>query len=122
VPNFEAINILVSLFSSFNTLGRVGVGFISDYITNRWGISARISLLLVASILMMLVQAYYSLVTDVIPMLYPGVIFLGISYGATYATVPTLTLEYFGYKNFGRSHPDSLALNTSFFFLTLDLW
>jgi len=100
VPNFEAINILVSLFSSFNTLGRVGVGFISDYITNRWGISARISLLLVASILMMLVQAYYSLVTDVIPMLYPGVIFLGISYGATYATVPTLTLEYFGYKNF----------------------
>jgi nitrate/nitrite transporter NarK len=100
VPGFKTINTLVSLFSSFNTLGRMLVGFLSDRVTARWGTTARVSFLVLASALMCLVQLYFAFAVYV-PMLYPGVIFLGLAYGATFCIVPTLALEFFGFKYFG---------------------
>ncbi|ELR21937.1 transporter, major facilitator subfamily protein [Acanthamoeba castellanii str. Neff] len=103
VPGFKTINTLVSLFSSFNTLGRMLVGFLSDWVTARWGKTARVSFLVLASALMGLVQLYFAFAVYV-PMLYPGVIFLGLAYGATFCIVPTLALEFFGFKYFASNY------------------
>lgn len=103
VPDYKTINTLVSLFSSFNTIGRMLVGFLSDRVAARWGTAARVTLLTATSALMALVQIYMAFAVYV-PMLYPGVIFLGIAYGATFCIAPTLTLEFFGFSYFGTVH------------------
>lgn len=102
VPDFKAINTLVSLFSSFNALGRMLVGFLSDRVTARWGKASRVSLLSATAVLMTLVQLYAAF-SIYVPMLYPGVVFLGLAYGATFCIVPTLTLDFFGFRSFGTT-------------------
>jgi hypothetical protein len=103
VPGFKTINTLVSLFSSFNTLGRMLVGVTSDMVASRWGKTERISFLVLASALMAIVQLYFAF-SVYLPMLYPGVIFLGLAYGATFCIVPTLALEFFGFKYFASNY------------------
>jgi MFS family permease len=111
VPGFKTINTLVSLFSSFNTLGRMLVGVTSDMVASRWGKTERISFLVLASALMAIVQLYFAF-SVYLPMLYPGVIFLGLAYGATFCIVPTLALEFFGFKYFGTCTRSACAYNT----------
>jgi MFS family permease len=103
VPDFKTINTLVSLFSSFNTIGRMLAGFLSDRASVRWGKSARVSFLVLESVLMGVVQIYFAF-SWTVTMLYPGVIFLGLAYGTTFCIIPTLTLEFFGFKYFGTLH------------------
>ncbi len=100
VPNYESINTLVSLFSCFNTLGRMIVGFLSDIVVTRYGPAARIFWLVFCSIVMLLTQLYFAF-SVYVPMLYVGVVGLGIAYGGTFCIIPTLTLEFFGFKYFG---------------------
>lgn len=51
---------------------------------------------------MALVQLYAAFAVYV-PMLYPGVILLGIAYGGTFCIVPTLALEFFGFRYFASN-------------------
>jgi len=103
LPHFKVIVTLVGLFSVFNTLGRMTAGAVSDMVASRFGTANRVCVLIGMTALMSLTQFYF-LWTAYIPMMYFGVVILGISYGGVYCATPTLTLEMFGPKYFGATY------------------
>jgi MFS family permease len=96
--HYPEINYLVILFAVFNTLGRMAVGYFSDFFSNRM---IRADWLIVSSALMCVVQIYFIFATP--SMLYFGVIMLGIAYGGTFCILPTLVSEVFGIAHFGAN-------------------
>jgi len=103
VPNFKAIATLVSLFSVFNTLGRMMVGFFSDIAVRKYGFNSRV-LWLLGSVALMAVTSIWFTFSVVVPMMYVGIIILGIAYGGTFCVVPTLVTEFFGLGSFGANY------------------
>jgi MFS family permease len=83
-------------------LGRMAMGWLSDWVTTRLGKPARVLFLVFSAFLMGLVQLWFAFAKSVL-LLYPGVIALGIAGGGVFFCVPTLTIEFFGFKNFATN-------------------
>lgn len=99
LPNNNMAYTFVALFSSFNTLGRLGFGFVSDYFSGRF---PRAFWLLVCTALIMLSQA--SLILSNLNGLFFLVIVLGVCYGGLFGLMPSLIADRFGEKNFGLNY------------------
>eukprot|EP01121_Diplochlamys_sp_Union-15-3_P020437 TRINITY_DN7977_c0_g1_i1.p1 TRINITY_DN7977_c0_g1~~TRINITY_DN7977_c0_g1_i1.p1 ORF type:complete len:279 (-),score=25.05 TRINITY_DN7977_c0_g1_i1:4-840(-) len=98
IPNVEDILTFVALFSVFNTLGRMLVGFLSDRFLDRMN---RCWWLAICGAIMSFTLFYFSFST--VSMMYFGVITLGLSYGGVFCMVPILTSELFGLVHFGAN-------------------
>ncbi|KAK4264250.1 hypothetical protein QN277_025457 [Acacia crassicarpa] len=92
------INNLVSLWSMWNFLGRFGGGYVSDYIMHRkrWPRP-----LLIVATLGFMVLGHLIIASGFRGNLYFGPVLVGISYGANWSLMPTITSEIFGVKHMG---------------------
>ncbi|KAL4584003.1 hypothetical protein LXL04_008591 [Taraxacum kok-saghyz] len=90
------INAMVSLWSIWNFLGRIGGGFVSDLFLHRygWGRPLFISLTQAA-----MVAGH--LMIGLGGNLYIGSVIVGICYGSQWSLMPTITSEIFGVKHMG---------------------
>ncbi|KAI3521718.1 hypothetical protein L1887_11190 [Cichorium endivia] len=100
------INTMVSLWSIWNFLGRIGGGFVSDLILHRygWGRPLFISLTLA-------VMVAGHLVIGLGGSLYLGSVIVGICYGSQWSLMPTITSEIFGVKHMGTIFNTIAAAN-----------
>lgn len=104
VPQKDVINssmayTFVALFSSFNTLGRLGFGFLSDWFAGRfprsfWLLVCSVSILL--SMASMLISNLYGI--------FPLIMVMGFCYGGLFGLLPSLIADRFGEKNFGLNY------------------
>lgn len=99
LPNLALVGTFVAVFSSCNTLGRMGFGFLSDRVKDR---VPRSLFLVISSILMLLAQigmcffplfGYYALI-----------VVLGAAYGGVFGLIPTICADTFGEKHFGANY------------------
>jgi len=98
MPNAKSILTIVALFSVFNTFGRIIVGFLSDKFIFKM---ERVWWLVICLALMCETLLYFSFAT--IPMIYFGVVTLGLAYGGMFCVLPTITSEFFGLAHFGAN-------------------
>ncbi|XP_057430994.1 protein NUCLEAR FUSION DEFECTIVE 4-like [Lotus japonicus] len=92
------INNLVSLWSMWNFLGRFGGGHVSDYIMHKRGWPR--PLLMVVTLGVMII-GHLVIGSGFRGNLYLGPVLIGISYGAHWSLMPTITSEIFGVKHMG---------------------
>ncbi|XP_057443054.1 protein NUCLEAR FUSION DEFECTIVE 4-like [Lotus japonicus] len=92
------INNLVSLWSMWNFLGRFGGGHVSDYIMHKRGWPR--PLLMVVTLGVMII-GHVVIASGFRGNLYLGPVLVGISYGAHWSLMPTITSEIFGVKHMG---------------------
>ena len=88
--------LLVIFLAIFNTAGRLLGGTLSDKI-------GRVNLLRFAFFIQAANMLLFSQFTS-IPLLCVGVGIAGLCYGATFATYPSITADYFGMKNLGMNY------------------
>eukprot|EP01104_Vermistella_antarctica_P010696 TRINITY_DN2870_c0_g1_i2.p1 TRINITY_DN2870_c0_g1~~TRINITY_DN2870_c0_g1_i2.p1 ORF type:complete len:558 (-),score=104.92 TRINITY_DN2870_c0_g1_i2:70-1743(-) len=98
IPGVSSIPTYVSLFSVFNTFGRMGAGYFSDMLRGRL---LRADWLLMFVAVMGLTQLAFAFGN--VTTLYGAVIALGLSYGGIFFSLPCLTSELFGLKSFGAN-------------------
>jgi len=99
LPYGSSISTFIVLFSVFNTFGRLILGFVSDLLIDKVD---RLTWMLLCTFTMCLAQAYFAICS--IPMIYVGVIVLGLAYGGTFCLIPTLISDLFGLKHFGANY------------------
>ncbi|KAK7411488.1 hypothetical protein VNO78_02922 [Psophocarpus tetragonolobus] len=92
------INNLVALWSMWNFLGRFGGGHVSDYIMHRKSWPRP---LLMTVTLGMMVLGHLTIASGFRGNLYLGPVLVGISYGAHWSLMPTITSEIFGVQHMG---------------------
>ncbi len=96
LPNRQDVATFVALFSSVNTLGRLGFGFLSDRLQER--VSREFWLLVSLSTLIVCNAGFTG--TNLVGF-YPLVIAMGLAYGGLFAVVPSVVADSYGEKNFG---------------------
>ncbi|KAJ7956321.1 protein NUCLEAR FUSION DEFECTIVE 4-like [Quillaja saponaria] len=96
--NTIEINNLVSLWSMWNFLGRFGGGYVSDYIMHTRGWPRPLFMAITLSIM---VLGHIVIACGFPGNLYLGPVLVGISYGANWSLMPTITSEIFGVKHMG---------------------
>jgi hypothetical protein len=96
LPNRQEVATFVALFSSVNTLGRLGFGFLSDRLQERVG---REFWLLVSLTTLVVCNAGYT-GTNLVGF-YPLIIAMGLAYGGLFAVVPSVVADRYGEQNFG---------------------
>jgi nitrate/nitrite transporter NarK len=96
LPNRQDVATFVALFSSVNTLGRLGFGFLSDRLQERVG---RHFWLLVSLSTLIVCNAGFT-ATNLLGF-YPLVIAMGLAYGGLFAVVPSIVADSYGERNFG---------------------
>jgi len=99
LPFGPSIPTFIVLFAVFNTLGRLSIGFISDFLMRK---VYRITWMMLCTFVMAISQTYFAFCN--VPMIYGGVAILGLCYGGTFALIPTLISEMFGLKHFGGNY------------------
>ena len=92
------VNNLVSLWSIWNFVGRIGAGYLSDYLLHTRGWTR--------PLLMAVTLATMSVGHIVIASGFPGILYMGsilvaICYGSQWALMPTITSEIFGVRHMG---------------------
>uniref|UniRef100_A0A2P2MY09 Major facilitator superfamily (MFS) profile domain-containing protein n=1 Tax=Rhizophora mucronata TaxID=61149 RepID=A0A2P2MY09_RHIMU len=92
------INSLVSLWSIWNFLGRFGAGFVSDIFLHRRGWARP---LFMAITLAAMTVGHVIVASGFKKNLYLGSILVGVSYGAQWSLMPTITSEIFGVRHMG---------------------
>ncbi len=98
LPNVYLAAAVVSLFSVFNTLGRMGFGLLSDSMPSM----SRSFWIVICAVLMLLCQL--SLIATNLGGLLFVVCVLGSAYGGVFGLVPTLVSEKFGNRAFGTNY------------------
>jgi nitrate/nitrite transporter NarK len=98
LPNKAMAGTFVSLFSSFNTLGRMGFGYISDRFTKY----PRPFWLVISSVVLLLCQA--SLCISNLSGMFFLVIVMGSAYGGVFGLMPSIIADRFGERNFGINY------------------
>ena len=89
---------LVSLWSLWNFLGRIGAGYLSDYLLHTRGWARP----LLMAITLAIMSVGHIVVASGIPgTLYVGSILVGICYGSQWSLMPTITSEIFGVRHMG---------------------
>lgn len=91
-------NILVSLFSFCNFVGRLGGGVVSEYLVRRKAIPRTIWMTF-TQILMIITYLIFASAYD--GTLYVATALLGVCYGAQFSTMVPTASELFGLKHFG---------------------
>ncbi|KAM4115074.1 hypothetical protein ACJW30_04G119600 [Castanea mollissima] len=98
--NYTAVEVdnLVSLWSIWNFVGRIGVGYLSDYLlhTRGWTRPLMMSISLAA-----MTTGHIVFASSLPGMLYIGSILVGICYGSLWSLMPTITSEIFGVRHMG---------------------
>ena len=89
---------LVSLWSIWNFVGRIGVGYLSDYLlhTRGWTRPLLMSISLAA-----MTTGHIVFASGFPGILYIGSILVGICYGSLWSLMPTITSEIFGVRHMG---------------------
>ncbi|KAK1422325.1 hypothetical protein QVD17_25361 [Tagetes erecta] len=90
------INAMVSLWSTWNFLGRFGGGFVSDWFLHTYG-GGRPFFISVTQLLMVVGYLIIGLTGN----LYIGLVIVGVCYGSQWSLMPTITSEIFGVKHMG---------------------
>ncbi len=96
LPNRQDVTTFVALFSSVNTLGRLGFGFLSDRLQTR--VSRPFWLVISIGTLM---GCNLGFMGTNLPGFYPLMIAMGLAYGGLFAVVPSVVADSYGEKNFG---------------------
>ena len=91
-------NNLISLWSICNCLGRVGVGYLSDYLLHKRGWPRP---LFIAITLATIVIGHLVIASGFPGMLYVGSILMGICDGSQWSLMPTITSDIFGVRHMG---------------------
>jgi len=99
LPNADHPTTFITMFSVFNTFGRLTVGILSDQYLKKF---SRTAWLCATASLMALTQVLYLVST--IPMIFGVIMVHGLAYGGTFAVIPTLISEFFGLKHFGANY------------------
>nr|XP_048330274.1 protein NUCLEAR FUSION DEFECTIVE 4-like [Ziziphus jujuba var. spinosa] len=86
-------NSFVALLSIWNFVGRLGTGFVSDFLLNKKGLARP---LLMAITLASMAIGHIIIASGFSGNLYLGSILVGICYGSQWALMPTITSEIFG--------------------------
>lgn len=89
---------LVSLWSIWNSLGRFGAGYVSDYILHMKG---WVRPLIMATTLAIMSIGHLVIASGIPGCLYIGSIIVGICYGSQLSLMPTIASEIFGVVNMG---------------------
>ncbi|KAL9243202.1 hypothetical protein vseg_017117 [Gypsophila vaccaria] len=89
---------LVSLWSIWNSLGRFGAGYVSDYILHLKGWARP---MFMASTLAMMSIGHLIIASGIPGCLYAGSVVVGICYGSQLSLMPTIASEIFGVVNMG---------------------
>lgn len=89
---------LVSLWSIWNSLGRFGAGYVSDYILHVKGWARP---LFMATTLAIMSIGHLIIASGIPGCLYTGSILVGICYGSQLSLMPTIASEIFGIVNMG---------------------
>ena len=92
------VNSLVSLWSIWDCLGRVGAGYLSDYLlhTRGWARPLLMAITLATMIIGLIVIA-----SGFPRILYVGSILIGICDGSLWSLIPTITSDIFGVRHMG---------------------
>ncbi|KAF3957559.1 hypothetical protein CMV_017446 [Castanea mollissima] len=92
------VNNLVSLWSIWDCLGRVGAGYLSDYLlhTRGWARPLLMAITLATMIIGLIVIA-----SGFPRILYVGSILIGICDGSLWSLIPTITSDIFGVRHMG---------------------
>ncbi|KAM3703729.1 hypothetical protein ACB098_04G117800 [Castanea mollissima] len=92
------VNNLVSLWSIWDCLGRVGAGYLSDYLlhTRGWARPLLMAVTLATMIIGLIVIA-----SGFPRILYVGSILIGICDGSLWSLIPTITSDIFGVRHMG---------------------
>ena len=92
------VNNLVSLWSIWDCLGRVGAGYLSDYLlhTRGWARPLLMAITLATMIIGLIVIA-----SGFPRILYVGSILIGICDGSLWSLIPTITSDIFGIRHMG---------------------
>ncbi|EFJ06898.1 hypothetical protein SELMODRAFT_134679 [Selaginella moellendorffii] len=91
-------HIFVSMMSIWNFLGRVGGGFVSEWVVRDYAYP-RPLVLAGAQLVMAVGHFFYAMAWPA--SLYIGSLLVGLGYGAHWAIAPSTVSELFGLKNFG---------------------
>ncbi|KAK9669322.1 hypothetical protein RND81_13G123200 [Saponaria officinalis] len=89
---------LVSLWSIWNSLGRFGAGYVSDYILHLKGWARP---MFMATTLAIMSIGHVIIASGVPGCLYAGSVVVGICYGSQLSLMPTIASEIFGVVNMG---------------------
>ena len=89
---------LVSLWSIWNFLGRIGAGYLSDYLLHTRGWARP---LLMAITLATMGVGHLVVASGLPGTLYVGSILVGICYGSQWSLMPTISSELFGVRHVG---------------------
>ncbi len=92
------VNNLVSLWSIWNFVGRIGVGYLSDYLLHARGWARP---LLMSITLATMITGHIVIASGFPGILYMGSILVGICYGSQWALMPTITSDRFGVRHLG---------------------
>uniref|UniRef100_A0A2N9I7W6 Uncharacterized protein n=1 Tax=Fagus sylvatica TaxID=28930 RepID=A0A2N9I7W6_FAGSY len=92
------VNNLVSLWSIWNFVGRIGVGYLSDYLLHARGWARP---LLMSITLATMITGHIVIASGFPGILYMGSILVGICYGSQWALMPTITSDIFGVRHLG---------------------
>ncbi|XP_075662551.1 protein NUCLEAR FUSION DEFECTIVE 4-like [Castanea sativa] len=92
------VNNFFSLWSIWNCLSRVGVGYLSDYLLHTRGLARP---LLMTITLAMIVVGHIVIASGFPGALYVGSIIMGICDGSQWSLMPTITSDLFGVKHLG---------------------
>ena len=92
------VNNFVSLWSIWNCLGRVGVGYLSDYLLHTRGLARP---LLMAITLATIGIGNIVIASGFPGTLYVGSIIMGICDGSQWSLMPTITSDLFGVRHMG---------------------
>lgn len=99
LPFSSSFHTFVVLFSTSNTMGRMLIGFISDKFSDKLN---RVTWMVIYSIAMGLTSIMFMFIS--IPLVFPGIIILGLVYGGIFCLAPTITSELFGLKHLGANY------------------
>lgn len=94
--NWENAFVLVMILATFNTIGRIAGGAISDKI-------GRINLMRITFLLQALNMAFFYSYTSIATMIL-GVAVAGFCYGSIFSVFPATISDYYGSKSFGSNY------------------
>jgi hypothetical protein len=92
------INNLVSLWCIWNFLGRIGAGYLSDFLLHTRGFARPF---LMATTLAAMAAGHLVIASGFPGILYVGSILVGICYGSQWSLMPAITSEIFGVRHMG---------------------
>ncbi|XP_074315022.1 protein NUCLEAR FUSION DEFECTIVE 4-like [Silene latifolia] len=116
--NAIKVNTLISVWSVWNVLGRVGAGYLSDMLLREKG-WARPSMMAIT--LATMTWGHVIIASDFQGNLYIGTVLIGISYGAQWSLMPTITSEIFGVLHMGTIY-NAIAIANPLGTCLLSVW